>query len=324
MKGNERITPNQVVNYLASEVEDQVPNFTVREKNLILACRVGAYKLGLLRPGADPNQYYVHYNEARILKATPTLLAIAAPGWVDWDLLIKLGKQATNLICLCAYIFRWRGHHFKDEYENDVKLKWHKNTNAEALQLTGKELGKALTYGLHAIFPIVLDDFWLDSAENGRCCRPFAIRINVPCAGTAAYFSIYAGVDEAKMLMGSGMSQYKDKVDALDALVNDLLDNRWKGGVNRNFYNAPENKVTETTFSTIAAAVQGINTVEDSVTDLGKSKSLERVSKSSPVVNTIFRSITAGIYRKAANMDMQGNMGEKALARIAFVGDKAD
>lgn len=70
-----------------------------------------------------------------------------------------LVSQFTNIVCMIAYLFRAKGHHYLATYEGDYNRLWDKvkgevgNPNATWAQLA--------TIASHAIPPIVLDKFWM-------------------------------------------------------------------------------------------------------------------------------------------------------------------
>lgn len=313
------------VRHFAVEIETQDLTAgivtTARVKNVILAGRTAAWKLGLLLPGVAANTHNCSYNEALDVPDAPA--NAGTPVWIDFAWQMEVSRQATNFVCHLAYIFRWRGHHFKPDYTDAIAQKWSKNLNARNDLIGRDEWAHLFTRGLHAIFPDVLDNFWVTSVAASHCCNPLALRLNVPCAGTATFFAMLAGIKEAKLIYPTAIERCKAEADELLVVCTDLLTNRWKGGVNRAFYGAVANTVAEGKFSALAAVIFGMNTPEDHVTELGKSDSLSRVAKNAPLSSLVMRSTTSGILKMCLSGETQANLGNSALKRIVFTDDKA-
>jgi hypothetical protein len=317
-QGHDEPTMEEIVRTMASTIEHQVPMYTPRQKNLILGARMGAYRLGLLLPEANAVDHHCSYSEVDYVSCANGDEVPVAHVWMDYAFLASLVKQSTNLICLCAYFFRARGHHYKESFGEDIAAKWRKNLNAEELSLSSDDFRVLFTHGLHAIYPDVLDKFWSDSIDEFRVCRPFALRFSVPCAGTAPYFALYAGLSEAQLIMPGAFEKERATVDRLRALCDDLRLHRWKGGINRKYYGGAQLLVKETDFAALAAIVYGLNTPEDAVTSLGKALSLKRVADTAPLTTTVVRAAATGLIRRAAAGDVQSQLGDRALAKIVF------
>jgi len=311
-------TPNQVLRVFADTVEIQDPNATPRIKNLILGSRYSAYRLNLLKPNDMPAEHNCNYTEVEYRDFANAAAIPPAPTWVDYAILTSMAKQATNIICLCAYFFRSRGHHFKESFEDDVAAKWSKNLNAGAFCPTALEWGAIFTRGLHAIFPDDLDNFWSTSIDEHQVCRPFALRYNVPCAGTAPFFALYAGITEARLIMPGAFKSQTVLLEQLESVCTDLLINRWKGGINRTFYRGAALNIKEGTFAALAAIVYGLNTPAENVTALGRAPSLARVAGSAPLTTIIIRAAATGIIRRCGQGEVQGSLGDRALKQIVF------
>lgn len=106
--------------------------------------------------------------------------------------LFDIGKVFNDLICLVAYVFRTRGHHFLDSYSdkyNDMLGKI--GMPLSQIGLTLKEL---FYHSVHAIFPILLDGHWKRCVENSRCSGALTKRYNCPIAGTAGVYVLFHGL----------------------------------------------------------------------------------------------------------------------------------
>jgi len=307
------------IEMIAHEVHDQDPALSSINKNYVLASRISAWKLGLLKPNDASSTHHCRYTE--VIKGKYRPEANTDVTWIDYQLLGELLPVMTNVICLVAYIFRWKGHHYKKEYESVYAAKWAKcrNVREDLIRSDGWEF--IATRGLHAIFPDDLDNFWLQSVAEGKCARPLAIRMTVPAAGTASFFAMYAGLGEFKQLFPNQASKMKKMIESLEAVVEDLRINRWKGGINRKFYDAGILLVRENDFSALAAAIKGLNTPDGAATDLGASESLTRVAKSAALSTKIWKSVANGVIRAAESTAIQKQLGLSAVTSIVFHGD---
>lgn len=307
--------------FFCNTVARQIPTATSRQKTLVVAVRLLAFRAKLFLPGVDAKRYHARYNEAVFVDVPDeeAVKKVPMPDWYDRNLASAVAKQFTNLVCFTAYIFRWRGHHYLDSYDQDIENKWNKNTNAASLNLRSSDLKFIMTNGLHAIFPEVLDNYWIESVSNSLCCRPFALRVHVPCAGTAVFYAILAGVDEVKLIAIQKDATLADKMDKLRVVVDRLRAERWLGGINRVYYGGAELDASESDFAILAACVYGINTPDTGKTALGHSKSLERVASGAHMITLIYRAVASGMVRRAGNSEATGSLGDRALKSLAFM-----
>ncbi len=101
---------------------------------------------------------------------------------------MKLTTQFTNIVCLIAYQFHSKGHHFLDSYqENYDKLCGKIKGDSAPLRATWAQISNV---ALHAIPPIILDKFWEYSVQTSRCAPSLQLRWEVPAAGNVAIYTI--------------------------------------------------------------------------------------------------------------------------------------
>lgn len=326
----------------AAWIDQKFPAKSDEAKNAILAARFAAFKLDLLRPADAPALHHCIYNDCGYVQVGTHFEADEVDGkaaavdvndvkinwyhdgsdaaWVNLDFQAKFAKQATNFYCFVAYIFRWRGHHYKDDFKEVFSAKWSKNTNANVMTGNWNQWQDIMTVGSHGVFPDVLDEFWHQSVLNATCCNAFAIRYTVPAAGQAAYFTIWAGVDEFKSLFPRQAELQDAKIRELGSVIDRLVQpaNRWMGGINRNRYGGSAMPTTESKFAALAAAVQGVNSSEDHGTKLGEARSLQRVARGAALTNSVWRCVANGMYSAFENADMKATLGRRAMQAIAF------
>lgn len=304
--------------HMAAMIEKQIPRASSREKTIVLACRFYAYQNKLLKPKDKASKHRCRYKEVFLEEHKGQ--KYRRYDWIDAKLFHEMKSQFTNIVCFTAYVFRSRGHHFKDTFQADIHSKWQKNTNAEALNFSPGEHKYYLTYGLHAIYPDDLDGFWSKSIDNGTCCRPFGLRFLCPAAGTAPYFAILAGVNEAVSIFPKLGVIHAEAIRRIRLVCNDLVTKRWKGGINRKFYGGEKLNVKESDFASLAAAIYGTNTAEDHVTQLGKSRSLARVAGNAPLATEYARAMTTAVYDYLQSAKF-GDRAAEGMLDIVSVGE---
>ncbi len=156
--------------------------------------------------------------------------AAAVTVWVNnnSEKLCGWARQFTNIVCLVAYQFRAKGHHYLESYRDSYARLW------------GKIKGVTEDFGigwdiiaLHAIPPIVLDKFWEHAYSLSRCAPSMAIRYNIPSAGTAALSTIHTGWADIDNIYA-----VQTEIRDMRALYYEQADlvNRWRFSVNASLY----------------------------------------------------------------------------------------
>jgi len=312
-----RAVTGDVLTTIAAGVQENLPGLKDHTKNLVWALRVLSWRAGLLFPHKEPSALKCRYNEAKYVPRDTFNLRAEIP-WLKVDTLRSVGMHFTNIVCLVAYMFRWKGHHYRNTFGEIYAAKSRKIPNLPADLIAEDEWEHVATRGLHAIAPMVLDNFWKESVVNGTCARPLALRFNVPCAGTAAYYTIYAGLADAQLLARDALDLHDDLVQELRALVEDLLAHRWKGGINRNFYGGdalPPDR-PEARYGVLAAIVHGINTTEENGTELGQAASLKRTARNAPFATNMWRAAASSAYRAFGREKVQNALGLRLAASV--------
>jgi len=264
--------------------------------------RLMASTLKLISPTYDPADWDVKYNDARFvswdgdyLQRTENLAAnvnddvkIAMEDYylgLAPDTRREIRLQFTNMVCLMAYMFRIRGHHWLDDYEDRVEDLWMKCLYKPRSNMIPFDL--AFTVGLHAIIPKILDTFWLDSVKNNRCAGTLIKRVNAAPAGSAAIHAISQGIRDIKVAFPSLTDYLRDEVKELTAHLSRIESNRWIGSINAKYYGQTYELFDEHHVSVLAAAVKTIyeNLAEDS--PLKDSPAIKRVANQSPVTGKV-------------------------------------
>ena len=164
-------------------------------------------------------------------------------------------QHFSNYVCLLAYVFRQKGHHYVDTQDTYVRM-WTKIcVNPVALATMWAQ---RVTVGLHCIMPDVLDAYWLFCVARSRIAAPLILRSNVPCAGTAAIFALLVGWEDAKTAYGRLLVGQQEVYDRLVALVTECRYHRWRHGINAKYYGEDATRLDVQPFAPMAATVAGV------------------------------------------------------------------
>lgn len=198
-----------------------------------------------------------------------------------------LTHNFSNYVCLLAYMFRAKGHHYVTaaDYEESYTRLWAK-ISAQVNPLTSS-WAQRYTIGLHAIMPDVLDVFWLWCARLSRIAAPLVLRTGVPAAGTAAPFALLVGWDDARNAYGRLLQADDGLYQALVTVVDSCRQHRWRHGINARYYGEDASRLQLQPFTPMAATIAGVyESVAEGATLLD-SKSLQREARGSPLQRDI-------------------------------------
>jgi len=261
-----------------------------------------AVRVGLISPDFQTATYHVKYNEAIRLNAADTATAIVAATvnvreLLSEDLRRKLQKDFSNIVCCIAYMFRVRGHHFIPDMKTKYQDLW------KRCQKVGDNPGvdwEVIAHdALHAIMPLVLDEYWVKCSEEGKIAGALVKRIDSAPAGVAAVRAVYAGAEDLRMAIPGIYSKFKTHFDELDALVHKLRANRWSGSINRRYYGPDAEAINfnEQRFGAIAAVV--VNCLQSFApgSQLLESKSLQRIANNAPITGGFISTGIAALSR---------------------------
>lgn len=282
----------------------------VSDDALIEICvlRLLAYKHRLVAPGAVAATYHCRYNEAKRIDTTVDGNALTAlrgnAGYAAVRAVIigKLNAQRdhitwiiqsfTDIVCCVAYVFRAKGHHFMDGYD-DTYIKLFKKVNKTNNELvSGWNL--ISVHGLHAIMPLVLDTYWSKRVRQSRVSAALVVRHTVAGAGTAAIFAIKAAWEDAKHVYGGLLRN----CDELEAQLNEVYvmasQTRWDHTINAKYYGANTERISIAALKSVAGTVFGVyESVADDATII-RSPALAREAQGAPLQRNI-----AGFAAKA-------------------------
>jgi len=276
-----------------------------QESARVAYLRFLAVRNGLISPAFDAGRNHVKYNEAvlhEVLVVPADVLPRPLPGNYNMAELLPaatrrdLRANFANIVCSVAYMFRVRGHHWLGDMDEKYKDLWVKCLKQG--EHPGIKWEFIAHHALHAIFPTVLDGFWLRSVESGCVAGALVKRIDSAPAGVAAIKAVYAGAQDLQMAVPGIQARFKDHFAELDGLVNLLKANRWAGSINRGYYGAEPLPFDEQRFGAIAAVVRSALETFAPDSPLLKSPALKRVSNNARLTGGI---VTRGIATAATD-----------------------
>jgi hypothetical protein len=256
--------------------------------------------IGVLQNKGNPDSRILVYKgpDGKDVTVNPYLDDI--PGWSEASEVAWRGrakKKFTNMVCIVAFFFRTRGHHYLPDFDDRYKAIWRKCLyDDDTIGIPWKDFA---TTTIHYVYPDVLDKFWRDSCEAERCAGALIKRLDSYAAGTAAVGAVWAGYVDLIILFPKFRESVREGVAELERCQQVLDGSRWAGSVNRRFYGAENLVVKEHLLAALAATIiQGLKNAAGS-TVLKNSNALMRVATGAPITGTFM----AGILAKAAAHD---------------------
>jgi hypothetical protein len=283
---------------------------------------------GLVSPEEVPNTHNCTYNLCRRLNwplnhllfnnyavKRTAMLAVNAAAVINpttvfdsatvatYDVNIKLDDALANelyasvydVICHLAFLFRARGHHWQASYEERANSLF-KGTNGSRGRdkptdhVSWEDIHRR---ALKAIFPDVLDAFWVKVCEEQKCSAPLAIRVNCAPAGAASLFAIKKGCDDLCTAFPALTDRFEEAIRYLMECIDELSlpQNRWAGSINHNKYGVAKFRYEEQRLAPLASVI--MSALNDFCPDapLAKSKAMQRTANAAPITGSVMAQI---------------------------------
>jgi hypothetical protein len=273
------------LNYVYLRNAGRAPDVAARSAYI----RFLALKNGLVSQNFTVAAHNVRYNHtAQLTQADyDTMIALYTNEWRDNLVAVLPAEVRKNLrlnfadyTCCVAYIFRVRGHHYKDEFEDRYKTLWARCLKTEA------ELPIAWQYiatdALHAIMPDILDSFWANCVATSRCAGTLIKRFDSAPAGCAGVSALKRGLDDVLMLFPGVVRRVPGAHAAFNRVVTSLANSRWGGSINCRFYGVQRIRVDESQIGALASVVMGIYEQLAHDSKLRESPALRRLAEIAP------------------------------------------
>lgn len=206
--------------------------------------------------------------------------------------------KVYDYVALLAYVFRARGHHYLDDtdFEEGLKRVWKRMLYKEEEIPIRFKVG--FTLGLHAIFPDVLDKFWVRASGNSRIAGAIAKRLDVAAAGSAVIAALYRGVSDVRVTIPKLPADLEDQWTAFTQVYAHWKSHRWDYSVNARLYGVARIRIREDEFSVLASYVVAVYRAVDDQAPLVGSKALDRNSRANPVTGYIMQRATMQMVDK--------------------------
>lgn len=288
--------------------------------------RVLVYRNRLLRPDDEMDAHHLHYNEV----ARVPMPADGTQGFADIDNAaanalydavprVDLRKKFTNMLCCVAFMFRQRGHHYLQDFEARYNSLWRKCLyNEDNPGLSWEHIAHTAT---HAVWPRVLDDFWLNSVMQNRCAGALKKRIDCSPAGSAAPITLHTSVRDLVATFPQIKVQHAEDLAWLDGQVALIAgpDHRWSGSVNNIFYrhgqvNLPH-RVDEARLASLTSKLIATVKTVDPANALCASKALQRLASAAPITGGVFGMLVSAqiTYIREKGSKLMAGMGGAPL-----------
>lgn len=215
--------------------------------------------------------------------AIPRIPNFADAANVRWRNAVR--PKIIDMVCMIAYFFRVRGHHWTQEMEARYSAVWRKAQYDE--DNVGLDWQFVAHNAFHAIFPDDLDRIWIRAVNEEICAGALIKRIHSKPAGVAGISAMNAGVADLRMIVPRALDYAEAAVEHLDALNVIVDQHRWAGSVNRRFYGGPQVAVDETKLSALAAIIlAGLDQLAPQ-SPLRNSKALQRIASNAAMTGAI-------------------------------------
>jgi hypothetical protein len=282
--------------FLLTPVAGNVPNPhgwmppNPQEALKIAYLRYSAVRLNLVSPSFEPRTFHCKYKEAEEIKDYESRYPIREQRKIVTDYMKsenflkwvgEVGINVVNVICLVAFMFRQRGHHYLDDMESAYVKKGEKvfrmlPDTSRFYTLTWKRVARDC---FHAIYPCVLDKFWVQCAKMSYCDGSLRKRINCAAAGQATTINLFKLWDDLKLIATPVMAQFQDAAEEIDEQYKKLKNERWKGSVNATYYNASPDAIEPAVGGKIYAIAKAVADELRIDVEILKSNALQRIGK---------------------------------------------
>lgn len=285
---------DQVAQFVLCNMAVDLPagvNRTLADRAKIAYIRYLAVRNGLASPDFDPAANNVKYNHTERLSEARTQ-ELETAGLASTEIKTAIQNTLTgpyrklcrrmfmDCVCCIAYIFRVRGHHYKDDFQTRYDTLWSRCLHTPAdLPLQWNYLA---TDALHAVMPVHLDAIWADCVTNARCAGALIKRFDAAPAGVAGVFALKRGLDDVMMIFPGVVNNIPDAYRSFVQMFTRLKQSRWGGSINARYYGAQRIRVDEGSIGALASVVMGVYDQLASDSKLRESPALARLAQTAP------------------------------------------
>lgn len=287
-----------------------IPDISQVDAVRIAYFRALLYARGLIGTDFNRETFNVEYNDCRRLTADE-MTAVRTwgtdNGWMTGMLTAQVRKGIQDIfvdtICLVAFVFRVRGHHYMAEYESMYNRIWQKMRFTDDMKLLSFQ--KLAVHCTHAIFPMILEQFWTLQVQGTKCNGALIKRYVSAAAGTAGIFVVQAGLNDLYNVAPGIRDRLDTQISYVENIMERILEHRYAGSVNARYYRAPHIVFDESRFSATAAIILAAIRALDDDHPLLASKALQRIANNAPITGGI---IGRGIAQLSNNPQVANSL----------------
>lgn len=296
-------TDVQIVEFLNlnfAALKDQKVQLTDAECAKVAFIRFLAVREGLVSPKFQKENYNVRYNECEYTRVhsseiswveehpfddDPSRLHQTIRGVLSKSVMGDLRKNFTDMVGCVAYMFRVRGHHWLADMDDKYKDLWKKCLKDG--DNPGLKWEYVAHHATHAIFPVILDQFWQKGVQNSNIAGALAKRFDSAPAGVAGVKALDAGMTDLAINVPGVKVHFQELYQEKDRLVKKLKEERWAGSINRRFYAAGDLGFDESRFAAIAATILAALNQLAPTSPLRNSAALKRMAQAAPLTGAL-------------------------------------
>jgi hypothetical protein len=247
-----------------------------------------AARKGLISPDFQTATYNVNYNDAVRLPANANVDGALG----DWDearlraafsgdFKRRIRNQFSDLVCMVAYMFRVRGHHFLPDMDAKYDVLWQRCLRRVEEKPANWEF--IARHALHAVMPQVLDTFWHNCVNQSVCSGALIKRYDSAPAGSSGILALQKGVDDIRLVLPGAFDLVADQVQALSEISESIKGSRWGASVNHNYYGVPRIRIDEAAVGVLASVTLGVYAQLAPNAQVRNAPSLKRLAELAPV-----------------------------------------
>lgn len=257
-----------------------------------------AFKAALIGPEAGDGELTI--NEWMILPRQENRDEEEKKIWQDLNATFDLFKAALptqnknlfndafcDVVCMVAFVFRSKGHHYTDKLENVYSNLWRKTTFGEkAFPTSWKTVA---TTALHCIKPTHLEKFW------EKCCNKSCIsgalkkRYDTAAAGTSGAKLVISGVEQIKLMAPQLLAPASDQVAYVMELKKEFGNDKLKGSINARYYGKDGMSIDESRLSILANVIIEVSKKLSSQSTVAEAPSLKRIASIAQIAGGIMK-----------------------------------
>lgn len=197
-----------------------------------------------------------------------------------------LNKCFRDIVCLMAFMFRTRGHHWLPNYDAAYNRLWRKC--AAYNEIGDLNWSHITTIVLHAIPPNVLDNYWVTCARNDTCDVILSLRISSLAAGTSVYGIIANSISDLTATFPNLLKKLDREVDHVTNAYDEIKKDRWAHSINARFYGSDNERLPEANIGSLGSIIKSCIHALNEDHPINASPALERVANLAPITGSVY------------------------------------